>query len=120
MMITRAHQMSLKQLEDLEALMARCQKADLNTIPIYKHLIDKLHTLPCNILYYDNEKLIGYLRSFFFYTNACEIALMVDPSSRRRGIARAMLKEIIPMLQMEQIQSISQRLKTSIKLGSLS
>ncbi|MBP6917325.1 MAG: GNAT family N-acetyltransferase [Legionellaceae bacterium] len=106
MTIKRAHQMSLKQLEDLEALMAKCQKVDRNTIPIYKHLIDKLHTLPCNILYYENGNLVGYLRSFFFYANACEIALMVDPASRRRGIARAMLKEIIPMLQIEQIQTL--------------
>lgn len=106
MMITRTHQMSLKQLNDLEALMARCQKVDLNTIPIYKHLIDKYHTLPCNILYYDNGKLIGYLRSFFFYTDACEMALMVDPDFRRQGLARTMLKELIPMLQKEHIQTL--------------
>lgn len=106
MMITRTHQMSLKQLDDLEALMARCQKVDLNTIPIYKHLLDKAHMLPCNILYYDNGKLIGYCRSFFFYANACEMALMVDPAFRRQGLARAMLKEIIPMLQTENIQTL--------------
>lgn len=98
--------MSLKQLEDLEALMARCKAKDQNTVPIYKHLIDKFHTLPCNILYYDNDLLIGYLRTYFFYTNACEVAVMVDPDFRRRGIARAMLNEIIPILQIEQIKNL--------------
>ncbi|MGV3740433.1 MAG: GNAT family N-acetyltransferase [Gammaproteobacteria bacterium] len=98
--------MSLKQLDDLDALIARCQKTDQNTIPIYRHLIDKFHTLACNILYYDNDKLIGYLRTYFFYTNACEVAVMVDPAFRRRGIARAMLNEIIPTLQMEQIKNL--------------
>lgn len=98
--------MSLKQLDDLDALIARCQKTDQNTIPIYRHLIDKFHTLACNILYYDNDKLIGYLRTYFFYANACEVAVMVDPAFRRRGIARAMLNEIIPTLQIEQIKNL--------------
>ena len=98
--------MSLKQIDDLEALMARCQKTDHNTIPVYKHLIDKFHTLPCNVLHYEDDHLVGYLRPFFFYTNACEVALMIDPAFRRRGFARAMLKEIIPSLQIEQIQAL--------------
>lgn len=106
MMITRTHQMSLKQLEDLDALMARCRKVDQNTIPVYRHLIDKYHTLPCNILYYNNDTLIGYLRTYFFYTTACEVAVMVDPEFRRQGIARLMLKEILPILKIEQIKNL--------------
>ena len=106
MMITRTHQMSLKQLEDLDALMARCRKVDQNTIPVYRHLIDKYHTLPCNILYYNNDILIGYLRTYFFYTTACEVAVMVDPEFRRQGIARLMLKEILPILKIEQIKNL--------------
>jgi ribosomal protein S18 acetylase RimI-like enzyme len=106
MMIKRTHQMSLKQLEELDSLLSRCQKVDNNNIPIYRHLIDKFHTLSCNILYYDNDKLVGYLRTFFFYATACEVALMVDPDYRRRGIARALLKEIMPILQIEQIKTL--------------
>lgn len=106
MMITRTHQMSLTQLNDLEGLMARCKDIDQNTIPIYKHLIDKMHTLPCNILSYHDGQLIGFLRTFFFYTDACEVALMVDPKYRKQGIARALLKEIIPILQIEHIKTL--------------
>ena len=106
MMITRTHQMSFKQLDDLDALIVRCKKVDENSIPIYRHLIDKFHTLPCNILCYENELLIGYLRTYFFYTTACEVAIMVDPEFRRRGIACAMLKEILPLLQIEQIKNL--------------
>ena len=98
--------MSLKQIDDLESLMARCRQVDHNTIPIYKHLIDKRHMLPCNVLYYDKEVLVGYLRTFFFYTHACEVALMVDPVYRRRSIARHLLKEIIPTLQAENIKTL--------------
>ncbi len=104
MALISAHQMSSKQIEDLDALVTRCQTSDLNTIPIYKHMIDKFHTLPCNLLFYNDNKLIGFLRSFFFYPNACEMAVMVDPEFRRKGIARTMLNTIIPLLQIEQIR----------------
>lgn len=106
MMITRTHQMSLKQIDDLEALMARCRQVDHNTIPIYKHLIDKRHLLACNLLYYKDNQLIGYLRTFFFYSTACEVALMIDPKHRRHGIARTLLLDIIPTLQAENIQTL--------------
>lgn len=106
MMITRTHQMNLKQIDDLEGLMERCQQVDQNTIPIYKHLIDKRHMLACNLLYYDGNILVGYLRTFFFYATACEVALMVDPAHRRRSIARALVKEIIPTLQAEGIDTL--------------
>ena len=92
-----------KHLEDLEGLVDRCKQADHNSIPIYKHLIDKRHSLPCNLAYYQNNTLVGYLRSFFFYKNACEIALMVDPLYRRQTIARQLLAEIIPIVSHEAI-----------------
>lgn len=105
-MITRTHQMGGKQLADLELLMDACKTVDHNTLPIYKHLIDKRHTLPCNTLYYDNGYLIGYLRTFFFYANTCEIALMVDPKHRRLGVARALLTEILPIVLQERMTSL--------------
>ena len=98
MALISAHQMSSKQIEDLDALVTRCQTSDLNTIPIYKHMIDKFHTLPCNLLFYNDNKLIGFLRSFFFYPNACEMAVMVDPEFRRKGIARTMLNTIMDII----------------------
>lgn len=103
-MITRTHQMSWKQVGDLEDLMARCRQVDHNTIPIYRHLIDKRHTLPCNILAYHDQKLIGYLRTFFFYATACEVALMVDPAHRRKGIGRSLLQEVLPIVQEEHME----------------
>ena len=100
-MITRVHQMNGKQIADLELLISRCKTVDHNTIPIYKHLIDKRHALACNTLYYEASTLMGYLRTFFFYADACEIALMVDPQYRRQGIARKLLNEITPVIHSE-------------------
>lgn len=105
-MITRVHQMNGKQIADLELLMNHCKTVDHNTIPVYKHLIDKRHALACNALYYEESKLIGYLRTFFFYADACEIALMVDPAYRRQGVARKLLKEILPIVSLEGIRQL--------------
>jgi len=97
--------MNAKQLADLEMLMANCKNADQNVIPVYKHLIDKRHTLSCNTLYYEGDKLIAYLRPFFFYATACEITMMVDPQHRRHGVARSLVNEILPILQQENMES---------------
>ncbi len=105
-MITRTHQLNGKQLADLDLLLFHCKQIDQNNIPIYKHLIDKRHALPCNIMHYEDGKLIGYLRTFFFYSTACEIALMVDPEHRRKGIGRALLTEILPILEQEHIETL--------------
>ncbi len=105
-MITRVHQMNGKQIADLELLMRRCKTVDQNTIPVYKHLIDKRHALSCNTLYYEASTLMGYLRTFFFYADACEIALMVDPGCRRQGIARRLLREITPIINLEGIHQL--------------
>ncbi|PJD94077.1 MAG: GNAT family N-acetyltransferase [Legionella sp.] len=105
-MITRTHQLNGKQLADLELLVSYCKQNDRNTIPIYKHLIDKRHALPCNTLYYEEGKLLGYLRTFFFYSTACEVALMVHPAHRRQGIGRTLLAEILPILKQEHMETL--------------
>jgi ribosomal protein S18 acetylase RimI-like enzyme len=105
-MITRIHQMNGKQIADLELLMNRCKALDHNTIPVYKHLIDKRHALACNILMYEESTLIGYLRTYFFYTHACEIALMIDPAFRRQGKARKLIREILPVISLEGIHQL--------------
>lgn len=95
-----------KQLLEIESLLQACKEHDGNSIPIYKHLIDKKHPIPCNILYYLNQQLVGYLRSFFFYADACEIALMVLPKYRRKRIATQLIQTIIPIMQREGIKKL--------------
>lgn len=93
-------------MAELEELMSHCKAVDQNTIPIYKHLIDKRHALDCNLLYYRDTQLIAYLRTFFFYAEACEVALMVHPEFRHQGIARQMLLEILPLVKQENMQQL--------------
>jgi ribosomal protein S18 acetylase RimI-like enzyme len=94
MMITRAPLLNAKQLNDLEKLRHLCHEADGNTIPTYDYLLCLHRSLPCNVLYYQEEELVGFLSVFFFYDNACEVTLMVAPKFRGQKIASILLKEI--------------------------
>ncbi|MDP3561638.1 MAG: GNAT family N-acetyltransferase [Legionellaceae bacterium] len=105
-MITRVSQLTDAELTDIESLLAECKHADGNFIPIYKHLIDKRHPLACNVLCYQDKQLIGFLRTYFFYVDACEVALMVAPNYRRQGIASQLFREILPLLREEHINSL--------------
>lgn len=105
-MLKRINQITTNELIDLEKLLQKCEEKDGNTIPIYKHLIDKRHPIACNLLYYLNQNLVAYLRSFFFYSEACEIALMVAPEYRRKKIASTLLQNIIPVLENEGIKQL--------------
>lgn len=98
--------LSVNQLADIDRLLVKCKQHDGNSIPIYKHLIEKPHPLPCNILYYCKEQLAGYLRSFFFFHDACEISLMVDPNLRRKRIGTQLLEAILPIMQNEYISKL--------------
>ncbi|MDF1758410.1 MAG: GNAT family N-acetyltransferase [Legionellaceae bacterium] len=105
-MLTSINQISVSELIDIEKLLQKCSEHDGNSIPIYKHLIDKRHPIACNILYHENNQLIGYLRSFFFYADACEITLMVEPAHRRKKVATKLLKEILPIMREEGIKKL--------------
>lgn len=98
-MPTCNHQLTLDELSQLRALAARCQQADGYCIPIYSNLLLQRRNLPCNLLYYHQQQLIGFLSVFFFYDDGCELTLMVDPAWRRQGIAARLLATLMPVIQ---------------------
>lgn len=106
MIITRVPELTMLQLQDIDRLHQQCKQADGNAISIYKHLIEKRHPLACNVLCYQDQTLLGYLRTYFFYTDACEVALMVHPNHRHQGIATQLFREINPLLHKEKIVSL--------------
>lgn len=106
MILTRVHELTSQQLHDIDKLHQACKQADGNMLPIYKHLISKRHPLACNVLCYEHDVLLGYLRTYFFYTDACEVALMVAPTHRRQGIASMLFREILPIVEAENIVSL--------------
>ena len=104
--LTRHHQLDQKQMLDLDALCIDCKNTDKNIVAIYKHLLSQNRLFPCNLLYYQEEKLVGFLSTFFFYEDACEIAIMVAPAWRRQGIATYMLNDILPRIDSQQIKKL--------------
>jgi RimJ/RimL family protein N-acetyltransferase len=105
-MLTRNHQLTNQEFIDLDSLSAACKLKDGNNVAIYKHLLSQNRPRLCNVLYYHQKQLIGFLSTFFFYGDACEITVMVAPDYRKRGIATQMLKEILPLIQSENIKSL--------------
>lgn len=100
------HQLTLEQVADLKALQARCARVDHNAIPLYLPSLLQRRTLPCNLLYYHQQQLVGFLSLFFFYDEACELTLMVDPMYRRQGIAQRLMATIMPVLQSRECRAI--------------
>ncbi len=105
-MLTRTHQLNTQQLIDLDVLCVDCKQADGHNIAVYKHLLSQHRSLPSNILYYQKERLVGFLSTFFFYHDTCEVAIMVAPSCRRQGIAKHMVKYILSFILTQGVKTL--------------
>ena len=104
--ITNNNQINTQQLCEIEALCEECNYTDGNTVAIYKHILSQNRPMPCNILCYQEKRLTGFLSTFFFYEDACEIVVMVAPDCRRHGIARQMLYKILPLIASRAIKNL--------------
>jgi GNAT superfamily N-acetyltransferase len=105
-MITHTTQLSRQQLEALDALSASCKHVDGNEVMLYRHLLSEDRGRPANIFYHASHQLLGFLAAFFFQEKTCEIALMVHPAHRRKGIATQLIKSLVPLLVIEDIQTL--------------
>lgn len=101
-----SHQLTNEQIVDVKALARRCKRHDGHILPFHPHLLMECRMLPCNLLYYRKQKLIGFLSVFFFYEDACEITVMVDPTWRRHRIASQLVTTIIPVVQSRGIENL--------------
>jgi ribosomal protein S18 acetylase RimI-like enzyme len=98
-MFKSTNQLTEAQLNDLEQLRIRCKKIDGSTPNLYTHILAKPRALPASLMCYEKNRLVGFLSAFFFYDDAVEIALLVEPKFRKRGIAKQLLSFIIPLIQ---------------------
>ncbi len=105
-MIISNHQLTPDHFDQLNALVLRCQQQDGNTIPIYTNVLSQHRNLPCNLLYYHQQQLVGFLSVFFFYDNACELTLMVDPAFRRQHVASQLVATILPVIQSRFLENV--------------
>lgn len=96
-MFKSTNQLTEAQLNDLEKLRVLCKKEDGSTPNLYTHILAKPRALPASILCYEQDQLVGFVSAFFFYDDAVEIALLVAPHVRRKGIAKQLLLSITPL-----------------------
>jgi ribosomal protein S18 acetylase RimI-like enzyme len=104
-MLIQTHQLDLKQLSDLDALCDACRAQDGNIVSIYRHLLEKHRGRPSTFLCY-KKQLIGFLAAFFFQEKTCEIALMVAPNFRKKGVGSQLLRQVLPMMRNEFVQTV--------------
>jgi ribosomal protein S18 acetylase RimI-like enzyme len=98
-MIKKTNQLDAEQLKALERLRALCKKADGSTPNLYTHILEQPRTFPASLLYYKQQELVGFLGAYFFYDEAVEIYLLVNPLHRRSGIAKELIHTILPLIQ---------------------
>lgn len=105
-MLLRNRQLDAAQLNDLNKLIERCQSHDGGIPSVYPHLLSQLRDNESNVLYYEEDQLLGFLSVYFFYEKACEISLFIAPSHRKKGLAMELLKTIVPLLQTKSMESV--------------
>ncbi|WP_026069204.1 GNAT family N-acetyltransferase [Legionella tunisiensis] len=105
MLICNNH-VSDTQLKSIDDLATLCRAADGGVPPLYRHLLIEKRATDNNVFYYQDSNLVGFLSVYFFYQDACEVSIIVDPTHRRQGIATQMLQSIMPLLLAKQINTV--------------
>ena len=98
-MLINNHQLTESQLIELSKLLLDCQTVDGGLPAIYHELLIQKRDSATNWFYYENDKLLGFLTVYFFFEDACEVNLLVDPNHRQRGISLQLLKSALPLLK---------------------
>lgn len=100
------NQLNNTQIAAVERLAEDCTIVDGGLPIIYWDLLAEQRATDNNIMAFQGERLVGFLSAYFFYEKACEISLMVAPDYRRQGLARNLLRAIIPLLVGKQVDSL--------------
>lgn len=105
-MLKNTNQLDAHQLKDLEQLSTLSKKIDGSTPNLYTHILSQPRAFPASILYYEQQKLVGFLAAYFFYDEAVEISLLINPLFRRRGIATQLIRSILPLIQSQNYEKL--------------
>ncbi|CDZ76283.1 ribosomal-protein-alanine N-acetyltransferase [Legionella massiliensis] len=100
------NQLSTAELKALDNLASRCRAVDGDLPPLYTHILEQKRLTDNNFLYFHEDNLIGFLSIYFFYTNACEVSVMISPAHRRRGFAKQLIKAALPVLLAKQVDTL--------------
>jgi ribosomal protein S18 acetylase RimI-like enzyme len=97
-MIELARGLSPRDLRELAALETRVVAADGGRLKLeWQVLTARAGQHVEDVLWREDSKLLGFLGLYAFGGQTVEIAGMVDPAARRRGIATALLAAALPI-----------------------
>lgn len=97
MAVVPTQQLSRRQLDALTTLESRVVGADGGRLKLeWGVLRDRPGDATRDFLWLQDDEPIGFLGLYAFGSNRIEIAGMVDPAARRRGIATALLEAALP------------------------
>lgn len=92
-----------KDIKQLKELFEDCYAVDSYMPEVYWPLLVKKGQYASNFLIYENKKLIGFLRPFFFSQNKAEIILFIDPDYRKQNLVQYLLNKATLLLKTEKI-----------------
>ena len=91
-MIQATHTLTDHQLLEVKALIAVCQKYDgTYRDPYLSNMLNFDPDMPAFFLYYEKGELVGLL-TVYADDQDVDVAILVHPNHRRRGIARALYR----------------------------
>lgn len=99
-------QLNQTQLREVQELTASCRETDGSSPPLYPHILEQKRANDSNLLFFEEDKLLGFLSVYFFYANACEVTVIIAPSHRRQGIAKRLLQTVMPLLLAKQMDTL--------------
>lgn len=105
-MLVCSNQLNSEQLRAVDKLSALCYAADGGLPPLYRHILEQRRVTDNNLLYFQKNKLVGFLSVYFFYPEACEVSVLVDPEHRRQGIAKHLIKTAMPLFEARQMNTV--------------
>lgn len=100
------NQLNADQLVALNNLADTCRAVDKNLPPLYLHILEQKRLSDSNFLCFREGNLVGFLSVYFFYTNACEVSIIVHPKFRRQGLGKQLIQAAIPLLKSKEVATL--------------
>ncbi|HEX7461142.1 MAG TPA: GNAT family N-acetyltransferase [Dermatophilaceae bacterium] len=119
-----ARELSSRELRAIAELEARTVQVDGGRLKLEWGVLNGRTGLDVeDILWWDGDRLLGFLGLYAFGAPTVELAGMVDPAARRRGIATALLDAALPLCRergYEQVLLVTPRASSAGKSFALS
>ena len=98
-MLTVAHGLDSRALTAIAALEREVVAADGGRLKLEWGVLERRTTFDVDLLWWDGDRLLGFLGVYAFGPPDVELAGMVAPAARRRGVGTALLESARPLVR---------------------